>query len=151
VRFSNRLLIPALALIGAVAVAALALALLRPGSSGSPPASSVVTPAGPVVVVTGTVTAGPVCPVERSPEPSECAPRPVAGAVIVATFPGQGEAGRATSAADGSYRIVIFGFGTIVLTPQPVQGLMGVARPVTVTLAPMSTATVDFEYDTGIR
>jgi hypothetical protein len=58
---------------------------------------------------------------------------------------------RVTTAADGSYRITIHGYGTYTITALPVQGLMGVPVPVTVTLEPTETRRVDFEYDTGIR
>lgn len=128
-----------------------------PASSPSGPASSPSeqgpdpTPAGPISYVVGTVTAGPVCPVEQNPPAPSCAPRPVAGAVISASFAGQGEVARATTAPDGSYRILIHGYGTYTLTALPVQGLMRAPAPVTVTLDPMETRRVDFEYDTGIR
>jgi hypothetical protein len=153
----------AILLVAAFAVAVLVLTMLRygqshersPGPSGQPTATpedtSGPSPAGPIAYVIGSVTSGPVCPVVRSPEPSECAPRPVAGAVIVASNVSQGEVERVTTAADGTYRLVIHGYGTYTLTPQPVQGLMGVAAPITVTLEPMETRRVDFAYDTGIR
>jgi hypothetical protein len=120
-------------------------------SSPSNQASDPIPAFGPFTYVVGTVTAGPVCPVERNPPDPACAPRPVAGAVITATFSGQGEVARATTAPDGSYRILIDGYGTYTLTALPVQGLMNAPAPVAVTLDPMETRHVDFEYDTGIR
>src|SRR6478735_10167932 len=80
-----------------------------PASGASPVAdpSPVISPAGGPPSVTGTVTAGPVCPVETVPPKPECAPRPVAGAVIVAMDAGGQEIGRATTAADGSYRMTV--------------------------------------------
>jgi hypothetical protein len=119
-----------------------------PGQSGETPA---FTPAGPVAYVEGRVTAGPVCPVVRSPEPSECAPRPVAGAVIVASLPGQGEAARATTDADGRYLLKIDGIGVVTLTAQPVEGLMRAPEPAMAVLVTGMTIRVDFQYDTGIR
>ncbi|MGZ6265632.1 MAG: hypothetical protein ACXWN4_01825 [Candidatus Limnocylindrales bacterium] len=156
----------ALLLVGAiVAVLAVGTALRfgqTPKSSGPTAGSSAQTPnpssqeseplpAGPISYVVGTVTAGPVCPVERSPLPSSCAPRPVAGAVITASFAGQGEIARAMTAADGSYTIIIHGYGTYTVTALPVAGLMNAPAPVTVTLAAFETKPVDFQYDTGIR
>ena len=119
-------------------------------ASGTP--VPVVTPAGGPPKVTGTVTAGPVCPVEpASPDP-RCAPRPVAGAVIVATDASGQEVGRATSAADGTYALVVGETGTVVLTAQPVTGLMRPPAPVSVTLtSPGQVEHIDLEYDTGIR
>jgi hypothetical protein len=133
-----------------------------PGPSGAAPSPSEPAsghsnqgtdpiPAGPFAYVVGSVMAGPFCPVERNPPDPSCAPRPVAGAVITASFAGQGEVARATTAPDGSYRILIHGYGTYTLTALPAQGFMNAPAPVAVTLDPMETRRVDFEYDTGIR
>jgi hypothetical protein len=145
---------PAVAALVVLAAVVLAVVAVRPGTQPGTPGPSgtpAVSIAGPISYVEGLVTAGPVCPVARSPEPSECAPRPVAGAVLVASNPGQGEVARATSGADGSYRLTIYGFGSFTLTALPVQGLMRAPAPVTVTLVSTETKRVDFEYDTGIR
>lgn len=125
-----------------------------PGSGTSAPsdASPVVSPGGGPPSVTGTVTAGPVCPVEQSPPDPKCAARPVAGAVIVATDANGQEVGRATSAADGSYQLIVGETGTVLISALPVAGLIGAPAPVTVTLvAPSETERIDLEYDTGIR
>jgi hypothetical protein len=141
------LAVAALAILAAVV---LGVVLAHPGTPG-PSGTPAVSITGPISYVEGLVTAGPVCPVVRSPEPSECAPRPVAGAVIAASFAGQGEVARATTGPDGTYRLTIYGFGTCTLTALPVQGLMRAPAPVTVTLESTRTERVDFEYDTGIR
>jgi hypothetical protein len=150
----------ALVLVGAIVVVLLVGTAQRfgqtPSPSGQTPSPSGQTPepspAGNIAFIIGTVTAGPVCPVERSPLPSSCVPRPVAGAVIAASFAGQGEVARATTAADGSYRITIHGWGPYTVTALPVAGLMRAPAPVMVTLdPPTDTKRVDFEYDTGIR
>ena len=123
-------------------------------SGASPVAdpSPAVSPAGGPPSVTGTVTAGPVCPVETVPPKPECAPRTVPGAVIVATDAGGQELGRATTAADGSYQIVVAQTGTVTISGLPVAGLMRAPAPVDVTLpSPSVTERVDLEYDTGIR
>lgn len=109
-------------------------------------------PSGDLWSVVGTVMAGLVCPVEPSPLPSACAPRPLAGAVVVASDAEQGEVARATTAADGGYRITIYGFGTFTLTALTVGGVERPPGPVTVTLDPPGgTKRVDLESDTGIR
>ncbi|MGD0018109.1 MAG: carboxypeptidase-like regulatory domain-containing protein [Candidatus Limnocylindrales bacterium] len=141
----------ALVLVAAVVVVLAATAQRAgqtPGASGQSPEP---TPAGPIAYVVGSVTAGPVCPVVQSPAPSSCDPRPVAGAVITVSFADQGEVARATTAADGSYRITIHGYGTVTVTALPLAGLMGAPAPVTVTLEPTETRRLDFDYDTGIR
>ena len=150
----------ALVLVGAIVVVLLVGTAQRFGQTPSPtaqtpnPSSQEPEPslAGGITFVVGTVTAGPVCPVEQSPLPSACAPRPVAGAVITASFEGRGEVARATPAVDGSYLITIHGYGTYTVTALPVAGLMRAPAPVTVTLdPPTDTKRVDFQYDTGIR
>ena len=72
--------------------------------------------------------------------------------MIVATDAGGQEVGRATSAADGTYELPVLETGAVVLTAQPVAGLMRPPQPVSVTLAsPGQVERVDLEYDTGIR
>jgi hypothetical protein len=140
--------------------AALLLAACVPAAgtpSATTPAPTASASAGPTAaggppMVIGTVTAGPVCPVEKMPPDPRCAPRPVAGAVIVATGADGHEAGRATSAADGSYELTLTETGTVLLTGLPVQGLMGQPQPVQVTVSsPGAVERVDLQYDTGIR
>jgi hypothetical protein len=100
----------------------------------------------------GSVTAGPVCPVER-PGDSACAPRPVAGAVIVATTPGGKEVARVTSATDGSFALDLPA-GDYVLVPQPVTGLMSTAQPLSISVPATGSPTptpLSVRYDTGIR
>ena len=81
-----------------------------------------------------------------------CAPRPVAGAVLIVTDPAGKEAGRATTGADGSYRIPLAA-GSYVLVAQPVAGLMHPPAPIAFSIAEGSTsfARIDVGYDTGIR
>jgi len=130
-----------------------------PASGASPPLSSpplsptpVVSPAGGPPSVTGTISAGPVCAVEPSLPDPLCLPRPVAGAVIVATDASGQEVGRATSATDGSYEMIVSETGTVLITALPAAGLARPPAPVTVTLAsPSEIKRVDLEYDTGIR
>jgi hypothetical protein len=84
------------------------------------------------------------------PDPA-CADRPVAGAVLVVTDAGGTEVGRATSDANGEFAIPLPP-GSYLLTPQPVVGLMGTARPIQFTVtAGGSPANLDVTYDTGIR
>ena len=135
------------------------LAACQTGPSLPPTASPVVvsptpivTPGGPPPVVVGTVTAGPVCPVERSPAPPNCAPRPVAGAVVIASDANGQELARTTSASDGTYRLTIGQTSTVVITALPVAGLARAPQPVSVTFdGPGVVVQVNLEYDTGIR
>lgn len=124
-------------------------------TSGAPSARSpspAVSPAGGPPRVTGIVSAGPVCPVEQSPPDPRCAPRPVAGAVIVATNGSGQELGRTTSAADGTYELIVTETGPLIITALPVDGLVQPPEPAHLTLgAPGEVQTVDLQYDTGIR
>jgi hypothetical protein len=118
------------------------------GASGAP----VVTAAGGPPQVVGTVTAGPVCPVEASPPDPQCAPRPVAGAVIVVTDTSGLELGRTTTEPGGSYSLFVGETGAVIVSALPVPGLPGTPSPVSITLpAPSTINRVDLEYDTGIR
>ena len=135
---------------GLVLLGILLLGCTSPGGSSGP--SPIVSPAGPPPSVSGAVTAGPVCPVERNPPDPSCAPRPVLGAVIEAVDADGHPVARATTAADGSYQLNVGETGTFAITAQPVEGFMRAPAPETVTLAvPGATERVDLEYDTGIR
>jgi len=101
--------------------------------------------------VRGTVSAGPTCPVERNPPDPNCAERPVAGAVLVFTDAAGTEVARATSAADGSFRVELAP-GAYRVTAQPVDGLMGTPGPIDVVVeAGQQPTEITVSYDTGIR
>jgi len=97
-----------------------------------------------------TVSAGPVCPVETDPPSPGCAPRPVADAVIVALRADGSEAARVTTGPGGA-AVMQVEAGDLKLVPQPVEGLMGTASPVDLTVADSTTFVAHFDYDTGIR
>jgi hypothetical protein len=106
---------------------------------------------GPAPTITGIVTAGPTCPVEASPEPSACTPRPVSGAVVIASEPNGTEVSRATTDTRGAYLLGIPTAGTVIVSALPVAGLAQPPAPVTVDVAPNGQSLVNLEYDTGIR
>lgn len=119
-------------------------------SSGSPAASA--SPVGTAVAqsgIQGTATAGPVCPVEKIPPDPACAPRPVAGAVIVIRADGGAEVARVRTGADGTYHADLPP-GTYDVEPQPAQGVLGTAPAQRVTIG-AGVLTLDLAYDTGIR
>jgi hypothetical protein len=97
----------------------------------------------------GRVTAGPTCPVERPDDPA-CAPRTVAGAVLVIKGGDGKEVGRVTTDGSGLFRLEL-PVGGYTLEPQPVEGLMGTAAPTPFSVIDGQTARVDIGYDTGIR
>jgi hypothetical protein len=104
-------------------------------------------PSGTIVV---TATAGPTCPVETDPPSPECAPRAVAGAEMVVTDVSGAEVARAVTGEDGTVTIGVPA-GTMTVTPQPVEGLLGTAPETTVEVAAGETVAVAAAYDTGIR
>ena len=122
------------------------LLLATAGCAGESPSTTAGSDAG----LDGTATAGPVCPVERVPPDPACAPRPVAGAVMIVRDAAGREVGRTTTAADGTFRIALAP-GDYILEPQPVEGMMGTARPQDVTVVGGAPTTVQVAYDTGIR
>jgi hypothetical protein len=98
--------------------------------------------------ISGVAVAGPTCPVER-PGDSACAPRPVAGAVIVVTDPAREEVGQATTDANGRF-FVALPAGSYLVTAGDVEGLMGPPASKEVVVS-NGEATIELEYDTGIR
>jgi len=73
--------------------------------------------------IAGRAVAGPVCPVERRADPA-CAPRPVAGAIVIVSGADGSEIATAQTADDGSYEILIPP-GRYTVEGAPVEGLMG--------------------------
>lgn len=100
-------------------------------------------------VVTGTVWAGPTCPVQRIPPDPNCVDRPVSGAEIIFVNDAGNSVGRALSDADGRLSISLPP-GRYTLNPQPVNGLLGTA-PTQVFLISSADVAVTLRYDTGIR
>jgi Carboxypeptidase regulatory-like domain len=101
--------------------------------------------------VRGIVVAGPTCPVVTDPPDPDCADRPVAGAVLLVLDADGDESARVTSAADGTFSVALAP-GRYRIVPQPVEGLMGTASELDVTVGmgePMGELTI--AYDTGIR
>jgi hypothetical protein len=100
--------------------------------------------------ISGVAVAGPVCPVETVPPDPACVPRPVTDAVVVIRDGGGSEVARVVTAADGTFFAAVPA-GDYVVEPQPVEGLMGTAGPLQVTVTDEPGAPVQLEYDTGIR
>jgi hypothetical protein len=98
----------------------------------------------------GTATAGPVCPVERTPPDPNCAPRPVVGATVVIRDGSGAQVAVAITGADGGY-FVALPPGDYAVDPQPVQGLLGTAAKQAATVVAGSITQIPLDYDTGIR
>jgi hypothetical protein len=122
-------------------------------ASGSLPVSTLPSPSPTERggLITGKVTAGPTCPVERpSPDPA-CAERAVAGAVLVVQDAGGREVARTESGADGGFTLTLVP-GWYRLVPQPEEGLLGTPQPIPFQVeAGVLTPPIPVTYDTGIR
>lgn len=99
--------------------------------------------------VGGRVTSGPTCPVEIPNDPT-CAPRPVAGAVLVFRNGTGAEVARLTTDGSGLFRSALEP-GQYTLEPQSVEGLMGTAAPVAFEVAGGGLTLLEIGYDSGIR
>ncbi len=101
--------------------------------------------------ISGIVTSGPVCPVERaSPDPA-CADRPVVGATLIILGSGGGEVARVTTDGAGRFSVDLAP-GSYAVEPQPVTGLLGTPPSQDVTVTGSDPGPVlSFAYDTGIR
>lgn len=97
-----------------------------------------------------TALAGPACPVETDPPSPECAPRPVDNAVFAVTDADGNEVARGATGAHG--RVVLeVPVGELTVVPQPVEGLLGTAAALVVSVGDGQTLQVTADYDTGIR
>jgi hypothetical protein len=97
-----------------------------------------------------TALAGPVCPVETDPPSPECAPQPVDSATIVVADGDGAEIARAETGPEGMVGFDVIP-GEMAIVPQPVEGLLGTAPMITVTVTAGQTLRVTVDYDTGIR
>lgn len=102
-----------------------------------------------LVVVSGRLVAGPVCPVETDPPAPECAPRPVGGATVMIEVEG-GDASSVVSDPDGRFQASVAA-GNIRVTPHPVEGLLGTPAAIELEAGGGSLDLGDIAYDTGIR
>jgi hypothetical protein len=100
--------------------------------------------------IVGVALAGPVCPVETVPPDPNCAPRPVVGATIVIHDLAGSEVAQTVTEADGSFFVAVPA-GEYTVEPRAVDGLIGTAAAVQVTVKDGIAAQVQLEYDTGIR
>lgn len=143
---SPRMLRPVLLVVLACAL----VACVRP-TAGSPAPSASPHPGASGTAVTGRVTAGPVCPVERYPSASACADRAVSGALLLIEDANGRQVAEVRSGADGSFRVELQP-GSYRILPQPVAGLIGTAASIDVQVVPGASASpIAVEYDTGIR
>jgi uncharacterized surface anchored protein len=100
--------------------------------------------------VAGIAVAGPTCPVVTDPPQSECDARPVADARLRIVDVSGSEVTILITDADGRFEKDLAP-GAYQVKPLAVDGLLGTAPPVNVTVASGEEAEVTVSYDTGIR
>lgn len=118
---------------------------------GPPVPAGVPGPAGGttgVIGIRGIASAGPVCPVVKPNDPN-CADRPVAGATVHVIDSTGTEVATLETDVTGAF-VVTLPPGRYHVAPDAVDGLMGTAAPVDVTVG-ATLALVQLTYDTGIR
>jgi hypothetical protein len=118
---------------------------LEAGSGGSGSGGGVL-PAGPGIA--GQAVAGPTCPVVRPGDPA-CNDRPVPGATILIRDATGTVVAQLATDANGRFQVVVPP-GAYRVEPQPVEGLMGTAATLDVTVGG-TFQVVEISYDTGIR
>lgn len=98
--------------------------------------------------ITGTITRGPICPVQ-GPGLPECNDQPYAGTVVVRSVNGL-KVTQFTAGSDGTFRVPL---PPGEYTLDPVSGPNGFphASPQQVAVPPDTFVEVNISYDTGIR
>jgi len=101
--------------------------------------------------ITGTVLAGPQCPVVGPNTGPECEDKPLAATIVVRSADGRTAVTRFTSDANGEFRVPLYP-GSYVLDPQPVSpNGLPFGQPQSVEVAAGQFTDVTIQYDTGIR
>jgi hypothetical protein len=109
------------------------------------------TPTVATQTVTGSVLAGPTCPVVTDPPDPACDDRTVAGARIVVLDVDGDEVVVAVTGEDGTFSVELAP-GSYQLVAQPMEGLLGTPAPVSVVVADGGLPEpITLVYDTGIR
>ena len=103
------------------------------------------------IEVSGTVVAGPVCPVQRQPPDPACADRAVPGATLLVQDASGAEVQRVTSDAGGRFTLRLRA-GSFRIVPQPISSMPGTPPPVELNVRPGEVPKlITITYDTGIR
>ncbi len=101
--------------------------------------------------ISGTVVAGPQCPVQQHPPQPGCEAKPVGDAAIIITSHSFGGVPvPIVTDRNGGFFIALEP-GEYVVTAQALPEYLGTPEPVTVTVRPGAEEKVELHYDTGIR
>lgn len=116
------------------------------GSDGSATTTSTIAITTGLI---GTVSAGPICPVESDPPDPDCASRPVADARIIVFDSSGATIAHVITGASGEFTFDLRP-GAYEVVAEPVQGFLGFPDPVDIVVDD-GFVTISLEYDTGIR
>ena len=101
--------------------------------------------------IQGTVLLGPTCPVESTPGANDPVPCLTPYSANLAIIDSEGvRVATVTSAADGTFRLDLPP-GEYVVTPSTGVDTYPIAQPVSVVVTTGQYASVEINYDTGIR
>ena len=101
--------------------------------------------------IQGTVLLGPTCPVESTPGANDPVPCLTPYSANLAILDSEGvRVASVTSAADGTFRLDLPP-GEYVVTPSTGADTYPIAQPVSVVVTSGQYASVEINYDTGIR
>ena len=111
------------------------------------PIETPVAPSG----IRGTVLLGPTCPIESSPGADDPVPCLTPYSANLAVLDSEGvRVASVTSAGDGRFQVDLPP-GEYVVTPSTGADTYPIAQPVSITVTPGQYASVEINYDTGIR
>ena len=99
--------------------------------------------------LSGSVLAGPQCPVQKDPPEPGCDDQPVSNVELVITSDNFGDVPVNTN-RDGSFYVALEP-GDYLITAPDLAEYLGTPEPVTVTIRPTVEAEINLFYDTGIR
>ncbi len=100
--------------------------------------------------ITGSISIGPTCPVQKNPPDPQCADKPYQATLIIKPADGQKEVARVTSNPDGTFRIIVVP-GSYLIVPAHGAAMypQGQSQQVTVSSGVFTHNSISF--DSGIR
>lgn len=137
------------ALVLALAIA-LSAAACSAGAAISPGPSASASTSTATAVLSGSVTAGPVCPVEKVPPDPSCAPKAVHGAHLLIRDAEGKVVATLTTDANGAFSVTL-PLGSYTIVAQPVTGLLRAPDAKQVVVGASGLSGIALTYDTGIR
>jgi hypothetical protein len=105
-------------------------------------------------VLEGTISIGPICPVETDPPEPGCLPTAEtykAYPVYIYTADGSQKIKLISPGSDGSFSVELAADSYLIVLEKENNGIGSGNLPLEVTIKPSETTTIDIDIDTGIR